>query len=135
MDVSQTCTFCNEDETADHIFIHCVFAQNIWTHFIEKLKWFFTMTPDVTSLLFAWSLPHANKVHTQIWSIIPVIIIWSIWKEINSRVFDGKQITEASIICKAQYEMYTWCLMFKDFQNCSFSDVIQNWHSASFNPP
>ncbi|XP_026443840.1 uncharacterized protein LOC113343992 [Papaver somniferum] len=134
IEVPQTRVFCSENETTDHLFIHYVFVKKIWTYFIEKLRWFFTLTPDVVTLLFSWTLPQDDKIQTQIWSIIPAAILWCIWNERNNKFFNGKQNSDKTVIGKAQHEMFCWCLVFKECQNLNYSDIIDNWPRAFLNP-
>lgn len=101
------CVRCGELETVDHIFLHCDFAQKVWSlplfknrfdagacpAFIEALKMgkLATCLPPfgITSDIFPW-------------------VCWFIWIARNHLVFEGKVFTPEDTLTKAMRGAREW---------------------------
>ena len=85
------CLFCNSSmENASHLLLHCYFEKSLWNWWCElwNLSW---VSPTSIELAFVqWSFPSRNKFFKKVWSAIFPIILWTIWKERNERVFMNK---------------------------------------------
>lgn len=84
------CKFCAAHiETLDHLFLHCVPVWLLWSNILSwwGVKW---VTPSSTKdLLMWWKDWKLKKIKRKIWDVIPMAVIWTIWKLRNSRVFEN----------------------------------------------
>ena len=67
------CFLCEEDEeTIDHLLIHCSRARMLWDLFlaITEVKWVFPRS--VRQLLFAWQSASIGKKRKRIWMAAPL---------------------------------------------------------------
>ncbi|EXB36980.1 hypothetical protein L484_018358 [Morus notabilis] len=84
------CMLCrNENETSDHLFLHCSFALKIWHKILGEfwLQWVFRRSiPDLMGLDVSagW-----NKKVSRLWNIIILASLWALWLERNNRTFEG----------------------------------------------
>nr|CCA66180.1 hypothetical protein [Beta vulgaris subsp. vulgaris] len=83
------CPLCDEgSETSDHLLLHCVEAQKLWAWWLDiwKVKWVFP-----SSLLDAFSqwkcIKKKSNFFKKVWAASFFVIIWTIWKERNLRIF------------------------------------------------
>ncbi|XP_026399497.1 uncharacterized protein LOC113295375 [Papaver somniferum] len=126
IEVAPTYLSCNHHETVKHVFLHCSFAGTIWNHFKEKMKWNFTMPDDLFTMLLSWGNSQLHAQQLQILHMIPISIIWCIWKERNARAFQSKESNAISIQNRIKYTLFTWCLVFKNFEDKSFKYVMSS---------
>ncbi|XP_026436569.1 uncharacterized protein LOC113334556 [Papaver somniferum] len=132
IDVHATCLFCTAPETASHLFLHCDFAKSVWDVLTMKLKWLYAMPENVALALQAWQLNLSDKAKSEIWRLVPVAIIWCLWKERNNRVFNGNPSSAAVVAHKVVYMLFTWSLDFKYFEEVDSKEVMRNWCKIYF---
>ncbi|XP_028059454.1 uncharacterized protein LOC114263152 [Camellia sinensis] len=90
--VDVCCIFCKEmEETSIHVLLHCPFVWWIWSYFVNwwGLQW--VLPGSVQDLLDWWAGCRHTKMVKKIWSVVPLAILWSIWKQRNDCVFNGVQ--------------------------------------------
>ncbi|XP_026383952.1 uncharacterized protein LOC113279473 [Papaver somniferum] len=133
IDVPADFLFCNETESSSHLLLHCSFARQIWSHFMRHINWFFSMPADIVSMLHFWVLVQSNNVVNAVWNLIPAAIMWSIWKERNARAFSDKRSNARSVSNKEIYNLFSWSLDLKDFENVGSAEVMKNWYNIYFN--
>ncbi|XP_048494765.1 uncharacterized protein LOC125494915 [Beta vulgaris subsp. vulgaris] len=84
-----SCPFCNlVIEDSVHLFIHCYFAQSIWSSWLKvwNLSW---VWPSNLERAFAqWSFPRKSRFFKKVWIASFQVIVWSLWKERNDRIFN-----------------------------------------------
>lgn len=56
---------------------------------------YWVLSSSTYDILLRWWIKGGNKKAKEIWNIVPHAILWCIWREKNSRNFDG---IEKSII-------------------------------------
>ncbi|CAL5330043.1 unnamed protein product [Camellia sinensis] len=86
------CVFCqNEIETVDHILLFCPFVWRLWSNIVKwwGLQW--VLSGSVNGLLQWWFGCKMKKLEKKIWAVIPLAILWSIWKHRNDCVFSDIQ--------------------------------------------
>ena len=66
--LANRCFLCEDDEeTIDHLFIHCLRAKMLWNLFLAIVdsNWVFPLT--VHQFLLAWQSANVGKKHKRVW--------------------------------------------------------------------
>lgn len=92
------------DETLDHLLLHCPIARECWEKLLYKLDWHTPMMVDIKSWLQSWVTYFPKSVYSSIWCIAPSAVLWEIWKERNKRIFQGGE--ESNLCLWSRIERY-----------------------------
>ena len=88
----QTCHFCSEHESINHLFITCNLAQQIW-FYLGKSQWVMQNWHTWDDILhFAQTLDYANRTG---FMIVLSAVSWSIWKHRNEVCFTNGHVKTA----------------------------------------
>ncbi|XP_075654696.1 uncharacterized protein LOC142624842 [Castanea sativa] len=85
--VNWRCLCRRDEETVDHILLHCQFASALWCEVLIMFGVQWVMPDTIVSLLFAWR----NRLGTnssKVWNMVPACLMWLVWKERNTRTFE-----------------------------------------------
>jgi hypothetical protein len=79
------CGRCKKDEESiDHLFLHCESAQFLWNSFFNRFGLAWAMPRGVAHLLSSW-WSWGRPRNAVVWKIIPLYIMWCLWSERNER--------------------------------------------------
>ncbi|KAI8552751.1 hypothetical protein RHMOL_Rhmol06G0291500 [Rhododendron molle] len=84
-------------DTVDHLLIHCPVAWELWTTMISWFVIRWALSRNVMELLIAWKGAKVGKKRKRVWNLIPLSLMWIIWRERNSRCFEGVEKSLRSI--------------------------------------
>ena len=86
------CYMCKEcGESIAHLLLHCLAAREIWNFIFSMFNIFWVMPCGVMDLLSCWGHSCCNVRIRKIWDMIPSCLFWCLWRERNSRSFEGKE--------------------------------------------
>ena len=94
----------NDDENAEHLFIQCNFARRIWGRllsWIEKQ----TNVPMTWEQFIKWCILHGKgkRSAAQMFKIILAEVIYGLWMERNSQIFEHKSRNEDQLVKEITY--------------------------------
>ena len=81
---------CN-NETVDHLFIHCPVALEMWDMVFGLFGVCWVMPMSVVELFACWQGRFGRHRNGDIWMVVPHCLMWCIWKERNSRCFEDNE--------------------------------------------
>ena len=82
------CCMCkNHWETGDHLLLHCEIATALWGFVFHMFGIHWVLPDKVLELLFGW-YNWFGKHSSDIWNLVPLCLMWSLWQERNQRVFE-----------------------------------------------
>uniref|UniRef100_A0A2N9FZT4 Reverse transcriptase domain-containing protein n=1 Tax=Fagus sylvatica TaxID=28930 RepID=A0A2N9FZT4_FAGSY len=84
------CCMCrNGWETWDHLLLHCVQASFLWSAVLRSFGvcWVF---PNSIKDLYGW-FNSFGKHESEIWNLVPLCLLWTVWRERNQRIFDDME--------------------------------------------
>jgi hypothetical protein len=89
--VSWCCMCKSNKESIDNLFIHCLVEKELRNAVFCIFGVLWVMSQTVRELIEGW---HVFKHHQiRIWTVVPHCIIWSLWRERNSRIFEDRELT------------------------------------------
>ncbi|WMV58799.1 hypothetical protein MTR67_052184 [Solanum verrucosum] len=121
------CFLCGETlETVNHLFLHCKYTRQLWRIFLslEGISW--TMPRRVTEALYSWEEAGALAKDRTRWRIIPASIWWAIWKERNSRCFEGIENSVQDVKLNCILLLCFWCNQLYSNDIASIVDVLDS---------
>ncbi len=73
----------------DHLLLHCNLASHLWRFILRFFGIQWVLAEKVVDSLFRWR-NWFGKHMSGVWNLVPLCLMWTIWKERNSRIFEDK---------------------------------------------
>jgi hypothetical protein len=127
--VVEWCFMCKKHEkSVDHLLLHCDVARAVWSYFYSLFGVEWVMPSSVLDLLSAWGTLLGHDSAIRIWKQVPLCILWGLWRERNTRLFEDVEVTVGTLCRNVLNMLYLWVsahssgrLLFADFLlSCSF---------------
>jgi hypothetical protein len=127
--VVEWCVMCKKHlEFFDHLLLHCDVAQVVWSYFYSLFRVEWVMPNNVLDLLSGWGTLLGRGRTIRIWKQVPLCVLWGLWRERNSRLFEDVEITVEALCRNVLNMLYLWVsahspgrMSFADFLlSCSF---------------
>lgn len=115
-----------DEEMVDHLLLGCKTTYSLW---ISVLSWFglSCVFPKTLSDHFnAWKLMLGITKGKDLRRTSFLATLWVIWKERNSRCFDGKSSNMQSILDHIRFETATWVSTSPQFRDTPTDMIMQN---------
>ena len=74
--------------SVDHLFLHCPVAMDLWSMVLGLFGLSWVMPHSVLGLLGRWQGSFGRHWNGYIWSIVPLGLMWCLWRERNSCRFE-----------------------------------------------
>lgn len=82
--LSNVCPLCSQDaESIDYIFIHCVYAREVWNGVFGVMAVGLVFPSSFNELLCSWKTWNFSLKGRVLWRLILPIVCWSLWLERN----------------------------------------------------
>ena len=102
--VERCCMCCFDRETVDHLLL---LARVLWNFVFKAFGIHWVISQHVVDLLFGWR-NWFGKHHSCIWNIIPLCLMWLVWRERNARMFEDMSRSEAQLLETFANSLYDW---------------------------
>ena len=91
------CSMCRLDgETGSHLMIHCSLASGLWHSVLRSFGVVWVFPDSIINLLYGW-YNRFGKHDSSVWNLVPLCLMWIIWRERNSRVFEDKDHSQSKL--------------------------------------
>ena len=107
------CNLCKEnEESADHILIHCGKTRELWTVVLSSFGVVWVFPNSVRNLLLEWKIKGLEKKRGVVWKMAPICLFWCIWGERNRRVFQEEEKSDTSLKNLFLWSLLEWSQQF-----------------------
>jgi hypothetical protein len=103
------CCMCKRSgESINHLLLHCEVAGTLWSVLFTLfgVKW--AMNGRVIDLMACWKGQRGNKMVMEVWRMAPLCLMWTIWREKNSRCFEDTELTRAELSNRFLKLLFLW---------------------------
>ena len=102
------CIMCRHgEETVDHLLLHCEMAYRLWNFVFRTFGLPWVIPRSILDLLFGW-WNWLGKHLSQIWNLVPLCILWCIWKEWNWRTFEDLNNSGDQMLASFSGSLFDW---------------------------
>jgi hypothetical protein len=117
------CCMCKSDgESIDHLFIHCPVAKELWNAVFCLLGVLWVLPQHVRELVEGWHV--SNHRQFRIWNAVPHCLMWSLWRERNSRIFEHGELNIEDLKLQFFRTLFEW-MQATNVSSCdSFQDFV-----------
>jgi hypothetical protein len=128
--VVNRCWLCQLDgESVDHLLLHCGVACALWNFVLSRFGLCWVMPGSVKELFACWW--SSGRLRSAVaWKMIPLCLMWCIWRERNARCFEDTARSLEELLHYFMFTLYTWTAAWLAPDVISFSDFL--FH---FSPP
>jgi hypothetical protein len=118
------CGMCKKDEESiDHLLLHCECAQFLWDAFFNRFGLTWVMPRGIVDLLHCWWSGGRSR-SVVVWKIVPLCIMWCLWSERNGRFFEDSERSLEELIHFFFTTLFTWAAAWLASIVISFSDFF-----------
>ena len=98
--VNRCCMCHRNEETVDHLLLHCPIAHSLWVYMFQILRIQWLMPGSMESLVYCWSF-WLGKFNPNIWNMVPGCLMWIVWTERNRCSFEDieKSLVQLQALC------------------------------------
>lgn len=125
--VNPLCVFCKvEVETINHVLLLCPLIWKLWSELVNwwEVQW---VTPgSVVSLLNWWSGMKLRKKEFNIWKVVPLAMLWSLWKLRNECLFNNGNADFAQVVELLKVRIALWIKSYVKGVNYTVHDIVAN---------
>ena len=119
------CILCKEnEESADHILIHCGKTRELWTVVLSSFGVVRVFPNSVRNLLLEWKIKGLEKKRSVVWKMTPICLFWCIWGERNRRMFQEEEKSDMSLKNLFLRALLEWSQQFMDVDYFSFMNLL-----------
>jgi hypothetical protein len=89
--INQCCLCKKEEETINHLLLHCEFTVDIWHLMLNSFGVFWVTPGNILQLLHCWKFIGHGRPKETIWKVISALLMRSIWRERNCLLFEDNE--------------------------------------------
>ena len=134
------CPLCKDFPEDDmHLFFQCTYSREVWRWWwsIWNVSWVWPSSLGMA--LEQWSFPTKIKFFKKIWAAVFPIILWSLWKERNGRIFNNISSPSSEVCQLILLRLCWWSKVWEYPFPYSAEEVLRNprclrWSGSSPKP-
>ena len=121
-------------ESVDHLFLHCPMAAGLWNFVFRSfgVKW--VISDRIRDLLFSWQNLF-GKHSSSIWNMVPACLLWTLWTELNRRIFEKCECSKSHLVESFSISLYQWSHVWGFTSSSSLVNFITELGLISMSTP
>ena len=122
---------CN-GESADHLFLHCSVAMDLWSMVFGLFGVSLVMSQSVVGLLACWQGRFGHHQNGYKWLIVPHCLLWCLWRERNKRCFEDNERSILDLNLFFFRTLLNWWAAMRNQSFFSFLDFLDSCNFCSW---
>ena len=98
---------CYYGETVDHLLLYYVKAYRLWSFVFNTFRISWVLSRSITDFLFGW-WNSLGKHLSHIWNLIPLCLMWCIWRKRNQRTFEDLDRFDDQLFALFSGSLFYW---------------------------
>lgn len=130
------CLMCLHDaETVDHLLLRCEVAQFLWNSILPWFDCSWVSHNSMGAFYHTWLLGVGSAKGRVMWKASFLVLIWTIWKERNSRCFEGVSSPKETLAYRVKFFVASRVSVLPNFRGHSIDSMLRCWREMTFSSP
>ncbi|KAK9927793.1 hypothetical protein M0R45_024959 [Rubus argutus] len=128
------CIMCKkEQETIDHVFLHCPVALSLWMKLFREVNISWIIPKQCFSLLCEkHKILRGGRKAKAVWGCLVLAVFWVIWLERNQRIFEDKVgAGHEELWDRIKFWSSLWVSVTHEFKDYSLAVILRDWKAAA----
>ncbi|XP_028104944.1 uncharacterized protein LOC114303962 [Camellia sinensis] len=109
-EANTVCLLCKtEEESLNHLLLSCPVVWKLWSDMVKWWDLVWVVPGTVEGLLHWWAGYKFKKEIQPLWKVVPVAVVWSIWKARNDCLFHQKSVEGFDLAELVKVRIAFWC--------------------------
>lgn len=113
-------------EMADHLFLHCNYARELWHLVLCLFKVHWVMPQQVLDVLACWKGRFVRQSICDVWCTVPLCITMTVWKEYDWRAFEGLERLSTKLKLFLLSDLHEWIAALPIHSSSNLLDFIDS---------
>jgi hypothetical protein len=127
------CMCRSDGETIRHLLLHCSVAYRLWSFVFQRFGIFWVLPVSDLDLFFGWH-NWLGKSHSKIWNMVPSCLIWTLWRERKSRIFENVERTDSQLQELFSNTLFDWATIWGYSSSTFVISFLDSLHISSYIP-
>ena len=101
-----------------------------WNLFLHSFDLSCVLHSSIQDLFGAWKFMFGSRERKLLWRASFFASIWAIWKERNSRCFQGKSSLSSVVISRSRFMAASWVSILKEFWGLPIDIILIKWREV-----
>jgi hypothetical protein len=124
--VMEWCYMCKQcGKSIDHLFLHCEVPTELWTMFLQLFGVIWVMPRKVSDCLGNWRGQVGNRLAMRIRRMIPLCVMWCLWRERNARSFEDRESGLLELKKLALHTLFSWRVTWSHLHVYTYFDFLR----------
>jgi hypothetical protein len=93
-------------------------------HGVSVICVMWVMPDNVTNCLRSWRAQKGNRTVLQTWRMVPLCVMWCIWRERNARNFEDRELSLLELKKKVIQTLFSWRFMWHSPQVSTIAEFL-----------
>lgn len=121
------CPFCkSQAESMEHIFLLCPEVWKVWSNLLQLWGFSWVTPASVEGVLQWWLGTIFKKTMLKVWRLVPVAMLWSVWRLRNDCIFNGCQYILDELCERVKVRVGMWVKSNLNGVPYSVHDIVEN---------
>ena len=98
---------CCDGETISHLLLQCLATYGLSMFVFRSFDILWVLSGCVSDLFFGWR-NWLGKNQSKVWNLVPSCLIWSLWRERNTHIFENVERTDSQLFELFYNTLYDW---------------------------
>jgi hypothetical protein len=125
-----TCMCRCSGETVAHLLLYCDVSYVLWSKSLGVFGVQWVIPTTVADLLFGW-WNWLGKDSSNIWNVVPLCLMWTLWWEQNRRTFEDKERSIDELASNFFRMLLDWSRVWGFLQSTSILEFIPSLHTCA----
>jgi hypothetical protein len=118
-------------ESIDHLLLHYEVAIELWNMVCQMFGVTWVMAGRTKDCLESWRGQRGNRIVMHIWRMVPLCVMWCLWRERNARSFEECELGLIELKKRKLQTLFSWRVMWHSMQASMLAEFFDLCSSFS----